>query len=151
MFILSLSACAGTEPGEEKPAALVNHFYAPAPGTVVAVDSMKIEEDELNKLYYSAIITANDNSDEGYYDLDASYGFNKAHSQLRYPMLDKEIIPAIRRDETMPYSYIIGFRFRGEPQFKDYARVSAQRTGLHKWQIELRYMVSYYMDSVETK
>lgn len=112
---------------------------------------MKIQEDVLNDMYYSIRITANDSSNEGYYDLEAAYGYNEVASKLRYPKLDKLITPAIRREDSIPYSYIVGFYLADQPEFKDYARVSARIIAPGKRQIELRYLKAYFMDSTGTK
>lgn len=124
----------------------IEYFYAPPAGTVVAADSTRIAEDELNELYYSVRLTANDSSQLGYYDMDAVYGYNEAHSVIVFPKLDKTIHPAIRPD-SLPYSFIIGFYYEGEKKFNDYARVSAQKKGALQSQIELRYVKAYFMDS----
>jgi hypothetical protein len=123
----------------------IHHFYTPAPGTVIAADSMPIEEDGLNDFYYSVKITATDSSSKGRYTLDADYGPNEAHTEVVYPELDREIKPAIKPD-TQAYSYIIGFYFSGSDSFKDYARVSARRMSPMNSQIEIKYLKAYFME-----
>lgn len=129
----------------------IEHFYAPATGTVVAADSMKIEEDNLNELYYTIRITAGDSSAEGRYKLYAAHGYNEAKSEIVYPKLTQGLKPAIRRDETIPYSYIIGFRYNDDTTFHDYARVSANRMPGVQTQIELRYIKAYYVETTSKK
>ena len=141
-----LAACGSSDSPQD-----IVHFYAPATGTVVAADSIPITEDNLNDLYYSVRLTATDSSNQGRYELDASYGFNEAHSVMGFPRLTKTIRPAIRLDTTMPYSYIIGFYYEGEQQFNNYARVSARKVNALQSQIELRYLKAYYTDTVEKK
>ncbi len=146
ILIPLLAACDSSDSGQD-----ITHFYAPAAGTVVAADSTPIKEDELNDLYYSVRLMATDSSGEGHYDMDAVYGYNEAHSVIVFPKLAKTIRPAIRLDTTMPYSYIIGFHYEGEQQFNDYARVSARKVGSLQSQVELRYLKSYYTDTVDKK
>lgn len=140
-----LAACGNNETQD------IEHFYAPAAGTVVAADSIAIAEDNLNDFYYSVRLTATDSSNQGRYDLDAAYGLNEAHSIMTFPKLTKPLRPAIRLDSTMPYSYIIGFYYEGEQQFNDYARVSARKLDALQSQIELRYLKAYYTDTVKKK
>lgn len=146
ILIPLLAACGGSDSGQD-----IAHFYAPVAGTVVAADSTPIEEDELNDLYYTVRLTATDSSREGHYDMDAVYGYNEAHSVIVFPKLTKTIRPAVRKDTTMPYSYVIGFYYDGEQQFNDYARVSARKVGSLQSQVELRYLKAYYTDTVEKK
>jgi len=145
--LILLAACGSNTTPTEK--AEIDHFYAPVAGTVVAADSTPIEDDALNDFYYSVRITATDSSSEGRYALDAAYGPNDAHTVLVYPKLDRQIKPAIRPDDS-PFSYIVGFYFEGSDTFKDYARVSAQKTGTESLlQIEVRYLKAYFMDSTK--
>ncbi|HEY9178277.1 MAG TPA: hypothetical protein VIN07_11320 [Flavipsychrobacter sp.] len=145
LALLLLAAC-GNEDTQD-----IEHFYAPATGTVVAADSIPIAEDNLNDLYYSVRLTATDSSNHGEYKMDAVYGFNEAQSTIVFPKLTKTIRPAIRLDNSIPYSYIIGFYYEGEQQFNDYARVSARRVDGLQSQIELRYLKAYYTDTVDKK
>lgn len=146
ILIPLLAACGSSESTED-----IQHFYAPAAGTVVAADSTPITEDNLNDFYYSVRLTATDSSNQGRYGLDAAYGLNEAHSIMAFPKLTKTIRPAIRLDTSMPYSYIIGFYYDGEQQFNDYARVSARKVDMLQSQIELRYLKAYYTDTVDKK
>lgn len=145
LLLLLLAACGNNGTGN------IDHFYAPAAGTVVAADSIPIAEDNLNDMYYTVRLTATDSSDRGQYAMDAVYGFNEAQSTIAFPKLTKPIRPAIRLDTTLPYSYIIGFHYEGEQQFNDYARVSARKVDGLQSQIELRYLKAYYTDTVDKK
>lgn len=144
---LALLVVAGCSNNDQKE---IQHFYAPEPGTIIISDSMPITEDELNELYYTIKITATDSSQYGHYLLDVAYGYDEAQSTLIYPRLTKGLKPAVRRD-TLPYSYIIGFKYDGEEDFKDYARVAATQKDVLNRQIELRYIKGYYVDSTEKK
>ncbi|MCB0698807.1 MAG: hypothetical protein H6551_10530 [Chitinophagales bacterium] len=126
-------------------------FYAPAEGSLIASDSMRIIEDDLNELYYIVKLTATPTSNEGIYLLDAAFGYNYARSEVSFPRLDKKITPAIRVDDELPYSYIIGFRYEGDKTFNDYARIYALRNEQMKQEIQFRYIKSYFVDSTEKK
>lgn len=150
--LLLLIACSNSDTSADSSQKKTSvHFYAPAAGTIVAADSIPVTEDELNDFYYSIYITATSHSKEGKYMLDVSFGQYKARDELVYPELTREIVPAVRIDNSMPYSYIIGFYFKGEQKFNDYARVSAAPSGPTTRQIEMKYIKSYYVDSVKTK
>ncbi len=147
ILLTLLAACNNTAEHAQE----ITHFYAPEPGTVVASDSFKIQEDDLNNFYYVAKIISTDSSDKGYYFLDANWGLYDAKTELVYPALQEEIIPAIERDRTEPYVYILGFKYRHNDTFHDYAKLTATRSSPLKSQLELKYLKSYYIDSVETK
>jgi hypothetical protein len=148
LLVLTLSACGNTDNTADNDSV---SFYAPAPGTVIAADSMRIKEDNLNELYYSVSVTATGNSVEGAYMLRAAHGYNEAQSEIKFPKLTQSLTPAIRRDEQMPYSYIIGFKYDNDTTFNDYIRVFAKRMPGVATQIELRYLKSYYIDTVSKK
>lgn len=146
--LIVCSACGG---GSNSPFGEdITHFYAPAAGTVVAADSVKIKDD-LNSLYYSVRLTAGDSSSEGRYNLRAAFGYNEAKSEVVYPRLLKGITPAIRKEEGQPYSFIIGFRYTGDTAFNDYLRVYATHIPGFGAQIELRYIKAYYIDTTAKK
>lgn len=144
IVLLIIASCGNS--GTSEP---IEHFYAPATGTIIAADSMRITEDSLNELYYTVRITAGDSSVAGRYKMYAAHGYNEAESELVYPKLTQCLKPAIRRDETMPYSYIIGFKYNDDDTFRDYARVSANRIPGLQTQIELRYLKAYYVDTAK--
>lgn len=149
LIVLTLLIAACSQPAEET--ASITHFYAPEAGTIVAADSFRIAEDSLNNFYYAVTITSTDSSNKGYYLLDAHWGVNEAQSDFIYPTLQEEIIPAIERDRSQPYTYILGFKYRNNDTFHDYAALTATKVSPLKSQIELKYIKSYFIDSVEAK
>lgn len=147
IVILMLAACNGNQQSPDT----INHFYAPATGTVIAADSTRVTEDDLNESYFAVYITANDSSVQGRYGLHANFGFNEAESEVVYPKLTQGLTPAIRKDETMPYSYIVGFRYDDDSAFNDYLKVFATRAPGVGPRIELRYLKAYFVDTTSKK
>lgn len=143
LITIAFTACSTPD----KPLEETEHFYAPPAGTVIAADSMKIKEDQLNKLYYSARIVSTDSSNKGSYTLDAAFGFNEAISEVKYPALQRKIFPALRTDTAHRYSYILGFTYDGSDTFHDYAQITA----VDEEMIKFKYIRSYYIDSVKAK
>ena len=146
-FLLLIVACNANE----EPADSMTHFYAPKAGTIVAADSFRITENELNEFYYAVKIISTDSSNKGYYFLDAHWGHNDAQTELAYPVLQEEIIPAIERDRTKPYAYILGFKYRNNDTFHDYAEIKATKISDLNCRMEMKYLKSYFIDSVEKK
>jgi hypothetical protein len=108
-----------------------------APGTVLAADSMAIP-DPLNELYFSVRILANEQSQNGIYDVVVRYGYNDAATQITLPRgADKPLRPALKKGSE-PFTYIIGFYHGEDPAFNDYFLVSAG-----KGQTEMRYIKTY--------
>lgn len=143
--MLALASCTDDIKSSED----IEHFYAPAAGTIVVADSMTVP-DELNDFYFSVYITTTDLSEEGRYLLQASHGHNEAKSEIVYPKLTQPLKPAIRKDETSEFSYIIGFTY-DDGTFNDYAKIFANRVPGVATRIELRYLKAYYIDTVSKK
>lgn len=143
--MLALASCGN----EKENGGDMEHFYAPAAGIIVAADSMKAE-DELNEFYFSVYITTTDLSNEGRYLLQANLGYNEAKSEIVYPKLTQRLKPAIRKDPSNDFSYIVGFTYE-DGTFNDYAKIYARRVPNVATQIELRYFKAYYIDTVSKK
>ena len=109
----------------------------PAPGTVVAADSMVIP-DPLNELYFSVRLVANEQSQNDIYDVVVRYGFNDATTQISLPRgADKPLKPALKKS-AQPFTYIVGFYHGDDPAFNDYFLISAGRD-----KTEMRYIKTY--------
>lgn len=94
-------------------------------GQLIAADSMAIEEDELNKRMFSvSIITTAESRSKGKYDIDASCGFNDAHSGFAMPKGGEQLQPVLRRG-TESYTYIVGFYNTDDTTFHEYYSISA--------------------------
>lgn len=122
-------------------------FYAPPAGTIIAADSIPIDEDELNDFYFAVKILSAEMSEEGKYNLQAHFGHNDATTQLVYPLLEKPLKPALKRDDKIKYSYLIGFIYEGDSVFHEYAKIYTENATLNP-QLEFRYLRAYYVDSV---
>lgn len=147
LFILCLLLSCGNDT-HENTATNEIPFYAPEAGTVIAADSMRIE-DPLNVLYFSAKIIATETSDFGNYVLDIKYGHNTAKSDITYPELSQKVTPAIQQENE--YAYNIGFYLGEDKTFNEYARVSTIKSGSSEREIKFTYVKAYYVDSIETK
>lgn len=149
LWVLPLLIFACNSPEEQAADSVTEaeHFYAPEPGTVIASDSVAIE-DELNEFYYSIFIKSTATSFNGTYLMNVAYGPNTAQSEIVYPELSGVITPAVRRGSALPDTYIIGFYMGDDNTFKDYAQVTARKVSADKREIELKYIKSYYVDSV---
>ena len=84
----------------------------PPAGTVVAADSMKVVEDQLNNAYFSVRLTVAEgnsgNTKDGFkYDVHAAYGKATADGVIVMPYRGERLKPLIRRSEG--YNYVIGF------------------------------------------
>lgn len=109
-------------------------WTAPPAGTVVAVDSMKIE-DPLNNFYFAVKLTSSPANDMpgtmGFvYDMDMHAGPNKGLQQLTMPKGGKDLKPLIRRAKDGSTMFIIGFipgkDFGGDTTFQEYYSVKAE-------------------------
>lgn len=143
-LLIAFGSCGVNSPDEP-----IAHFYAPAANTIVAADSMKVEDDPLNELYFAIRLKATDSSSAGSYLMEAHYGFNEAKTEIRFPKLQQTIYPAIEVDAGMPYSYLVGFRYKDDSVFHDYARLNAVRMPGVVTQMEFRYVKAYIVDSVK--
>lgn len=146
LSLLVITACNSSEKKES--ANNITHFYAPEEGTVIAADSIPITEDTLNDFYYSIKLTSTFMSEDGSYRMNVAYGHNDAQSDIVYPKLTGKVTPAVQLDKSIPYTYNIGFYLDGSDEFKDYARVSARKGYSGKQEIELKYIKTYYVDTV---
>lgn len=153
---LLFSACADTQ----QPTKPFDHFYAPPKGSIIAADSTPIKEDMLNEFYYSAELRSTASSNEGSYMLKAAFGPNKAQTEVVYPKLQQQIVPTLKLDTTLPYSYHVGFTYKDDSFFHEYAKIFVNRTGHYdmnhpagtfKTEIQLRYTKTYFVDSSEIK
>ncbi len=96
----------------------------PAPGTVVASAEMPVEGDTLNHFRFTVKVIADSDVRSGVYDVDADFGPNFAEGQLVMPRGGGYLVPVIRKD-TIPYTFIIGFKIAGDTTFYDYYRVTS--------------------------
>lgn len=145
--ICLLAACNTATTQQE----VISSFYAPATGTLVVADSMRIVEDELNELYYTVRISSTAYSDTGAYTLDMAYGYNEAQSNLIYPKIKGHIHPAVQIDSTKPYSYNLGFFIDSSKEFKHYAQATATKLTSTEYQIKFNYIKTYYIDTIKAE
>jgi hypothetical protein len=94
----------------------------PAPGTIVAADSVKIVEDSLNKMTFSVKVVADSAVAKGVYNVDVAYGPNIAHGSFTMPKGGEHLAPALRKGKGN--TYIIGFRQKQDTTFHGYVEVS---------------------------
>jgi hypothetical protein len=122
LVVVGLLAFAGCS---SKPSSIQAHKPLP-PGTVVAADSMPVTEDELNHFYFSVAIKANEQTNDGRYDIDVAYGPNTGVSAFKMPKGCENVMPLMRQG-TEAYTYIIGFKMPNDTVFHEYYSVSGSR------------------------
>ncbi len=117
--ILVLAGCSAKNP--------VTQNNKPLPtGTIVAIDSMPVVEDELNHFYFSVAIKTNEQTSDGRYDVDIAYGPSTGVSAFKMPKGCENVRPVMRQG-TEPYTYIIGFKMPNDTVFHEYYSVSGSR------------------------
>lgn len=112
-------------------------YTPPAPGTIVATQSVPVVEDQLNQSNYRVTVQATDRSSKGTYNVNVVFGNNTAQSEFTMPRGGETLKPLMRKGEE-PYTFIIGFRSEDDDTFYDYYQVSASR-GM----IEMKYLKAY--------
>lgn len=108
-----------------------------APGIVLAADSIRIQEDALNELYFSATLETTEGSDSGRYHITAAWGYNAGGTDVTLPKNLETATPALRRDTG--YTFIMGFRTAEDSSFHDYFRIAAEDGNL-----KMRYIKAYF-------
>lgn len=131
IVMLGMAAC--HTPGKEEKNVAANQ----KPGTVIATDSMRIVEDDLNTSYFSVKLLTTDKTDKGTYAIDAAWGFNTAQTEFTMPKGGEKLEPVLRRVQE-PYTYEIGFRQEGDTTFYDYYQVKGE-----KGTIRMKYLKAY--------
>ena len=101
---------------------------------IVAADSMKVTEDELNNGYFSVQLTVSEgntgsHTDGFRYDLHATYGKAVADGLIIMPFRGERLKPLLRRGEG--YTYFMGFvpgpEHGGDTSFHEYYRIDGGR------------------------
>lgn len=109
----------------------------PTPGTVVAIASMPIPGDNLNKREFSVTVSADSAIANGTYDITAVYGYDTAHGMMTMPRgLDDYKIVIQKGNGTT--SWVIGFKQPDDTTFNDYLEVNGMRNT-----IDMHYLKSY--------
>ncbi len=139
LFVLFISSCrnaaerkgaGGKEYADEK-------YIAPAPGTVIAADSVIIP-DPLNELYFSVKIITNEYSGKGTYDIVVLHGYRDAVTQITFPKTDRYLQPVLKR--VNEDEYVVGFHLENDTSFYDYYSV-LYNTGSRD--LEMKYLKAY--------
>lgn len=158
LFLLSLlffTACNSNPSADAGNGETSASWTPPASGTVVASDSMKIE-DKLNDFYFAVKLTTSHNNDKpgnnyGFiYDVDAHFGPNDAMSEITMPKGGKNLKPVLQKAEDEEYGYILGFipsrQMGGDGKtFQPYYLVRAVKAGMHT-SIEIKALKQYSFD-----
>lgn len=107
------------------------------PGSVIAVDSMRVVEDSLNNAWFSVKLLATDKSDNGTYAINAAWGFNTAATEFTMPKGGEQLQPVLRK-QAEPYTFNIGFHQEGDTAFYDYYEIKGE-----KGAIRMKYIKAY--------
>lgn len=147
LFIILFFLCSCGHSGTGDNAAQNDTRWTPPPaGTVVAADSMKID-DPLNTFYFAVkLISSPANGEEGtfgfIYDIETHYGPANTSGRFSMPSGGKDLKPLLRKATDGSYTFIIGFipgkEFGGDNTFKEYYAVSG-----NKGSIEIRALKGY--------
>ena len=105
-----------------------NNYTPPAAGTIVASDSMRME-DTLNHSMFAVTIKTGENSKNGVYLVAASSGKNIADGGFTMPKNGEKIKPELRKG-SIPYTYIVGFHINNDTTFLKYFLVSSNHDSL---------------------
>ena len=130
-FILFMNGCSDNETNNSHDESA---WTPPPAGTLVAADSMKID-DPLNNFYFAVKLStspANEMSGNyGFvYDMDMHCGPNKGVQQLTMPKGGNNLKPLIRRAKDGNPAFIIGFipgkEYGGDTTFQEYYSITAE-------------------------
>ena|SRR2546423_433884 len=132
-FILLLAGCSSTPSEKDKSNTTPETLWIPpAPGTIVAADSMKVTGDALNNAYFSVRLSVGEGNigkkNKGFrYDVHATYGKAVADGIIIMPFGGEHLKPLLRRGDG--YNYIIGFipAINGDTTFHEYYRIGGDK------------------------
>ena len=133
LFIMLLAGCRPAPSANNKPDIASGASWTPPPaGTIVATDSMKVENAPDNTYFSVQMSVAEGNSGkrtEGFkYNLHATYGNAVADSRIIMPFGGERMKPLLRRGDG--YNYIMGFipgDINGDNAFHEYYRIAGDK------------------------
>ncbi|MBS1773017.1 MAG: hypothetical protein JST82_09150 [Bacteroidetes bacterium] len=137
LFIVLMILVSCNEPTTKETIQTTSSTHTKA-GEIIAADSMKITEDQLNVQYFGVTVYTTDSV--GRYDIEAHYGFNYAINTIQLPIGGEHFKPLLRKGDTA-YSYLVGFHFADDTIFHDYYAITAT-----KGQIGMKYTKAYTME-----
>lgn len=133
MLVSALAACKNA--AENRDAATKTIHIKP--GTVVATDSMVINNDSMIKYTCKIEVIADSAVDSGVYNVISDFGPNNAVNSFTLPRGGANAKVVLKRGSGH-YEYIIGFMLPGDTTFYDYYRV---RSNKHTTQMD--YIKAY--------
>ncbi|MEO6832490.1 MAG: hypothetical protein ABI169_09815 [Chitinophagaceae bacterium] len=112
-----------------------SEWQVPPAGSIVAADSIEVDEDLSKGLYFSVYLKVPQTIGGGgtqYYELDAKYGHGEAKSEIVMPRGGEHLQPLIHRKDA--HHFIIGFipgkAFGGDTSFLEYYQVTGNMQGI---------------------
>ncbi len=136
-ILLFFLSCTNDHPGGSnaaEPPAILPSWNVPAPGTLIAADSVKATDAAPNDFYFSVKLTVPDIATAAgthgpVYDLHAAYGLAEANGVVVMPVGGEHLQPLLRRQDE--HNFIIGFipgkDYGGDSSFHEYYRVTGSR------------------------
>ena len=131
LAVCLLAACSANTTRDNK---THKAYKVPAGGTVVAADSMKID-DPLNDFYFTVrLISSKENDEPGtvsiHYDIQADFGPNIANGKIVMPRGANDLPLSLRRAADGSYNYTIGFTTGGDTSFHEYYLVKGTKSAI---------------------
>ena len=132
-----ISACKDRSPEQQQIKEIEEVVKTQPAGTLLAVDSMRFTEDELNDFYFVVKLKTTEYSAKGTYAVEANVGPKVAASKFTMPRGGEEVVPVLKKGNE-PFTYIIGFYYNNNNSFYDYYMISADANT-----IQMKYTKAY--------
>jgi len=136
MLVMGLTACTNNiHSYQAKQGTLSESTWTPAAaGSIIAIDSMVIKDDPLNKSHFAVKIRvplspSSSNSSLAVYEVLAHYGVEEANGSISMPKGGEHLMPLLRKADE--HSFIIGFipgnEYGGDTSFHEYYKVEGRK------------------------
>lgn len=139
LLALATAGCLSNEPQQAPVDTAAVIIPAPVAGETIAIDSMKVTDDNWHDYHFILEIASTDK--QGVYSVLGTWGLFLAESSFTMPRGGRHLAPVLRRGTT-PYTYHIGFYKDGDTAFHEYYEVKGQRG-----QIKMKYVKAYSIEA----
>lgn len=135
VFVLAAIAAFCSCSGSGDSGSMERSWTPPAPGTIVAADSVRIVEDSLNNGFFGArlrVAEGNDGKAAFRYDIEMHYGKAEGKGIIVMPYGGENLRPLLRvQDErTIVMGFIPGELGGGDTSFHPYYRIDGSRVAI---------------------
>jgi len=134
-----------TQPDKTKQTAAPQHqpapaWQAPPAGTKVAEIRERIQQDRLNRLYFSVQVISTEDSKTGLYKVALTYGYGKRETTVQLPKWTDSIAlkPALKKGKE-EQTILLGFE-AGDTTFHPYYEITVENKAIKMNQVRTYYI-----------